>query len=41
MENQISMVRNFSRSIVFRFAMAEPMVNTTMDESINSRWMML
>jgi hypothetical protein len=35
MENQISIVLNFSLSVGFRFANAEPIVNTTMAVIIN------
>ncbi|WP_262903592.1 hypothetical protein [Niabella beijingensis] len=35
MENQISIVLNFSLSVDFRFANAEPIVNTTMAVIIN------
>ena len=36
-ENQINMVLNFSLSVGFRFANAEPIVNTTIEVSIKTR----
>ncbi len=35
MENQTNIVLNFSLSVGFRFANAEPIVNTTIAVSIN------